>query len=81
MFVVIDGFGGLEADPLDCVRLVASALGIQDVDVEPWAGEKVTIHSAGGSVTGPNMAEACKMFLDKLLNRCYTRSITNGRTS
>lgn len=64
MFIVIPDYGGVDAHPLDAVRLVASALGIHDVDVEQCVGGKVTIHSQGRpSVTGKNEDEACRLFL------------------
>lgn len=56
----------VEVASLDVVRLVASARGIEDVDVEAFP-EKTTISFNGGSVAGKNLDEACEKFFRRFL--------------
>ena len=51
----------LEVEELAVVRLLATAVGIVDVDVETFV-DKVTIKFDGGSVTGKNLSGACDAF-------------------
>ncbi len=66
MFVVINGFGGVDVTPLDVVRLLASSLGIKDVDVEPGIGTRVTIHSTLAPISGKDINDACLQFIRRV---------------
>lgn len=55
----------VECSELDVVRLVASAKGIDDVDVEVLP-EKASIKSKTVTARGSNLTEACVAFLGRV---------------
>ncbi len=69
MMVLVENWGRLEASPVDVVRLIASSLGIEDVDIEPGVGSRVTIFSSLGPVAGRDLYAACIEFLEKARSR------------
>jgi hypothetical protein len=66
MRVTIGGFKSVEVSPIDVVRMVASSLGLRDLDLDPGP-DKVILKAGGRSFIGKDMDAACIKFLESII--------------